>query len=188
MIAGLARAGQALGDKKALASAARAADFVLKEMRTKEGRLLRTYAAAPGEKPKARLNGYLDDYAYLTYGLLCLHDATGEKRWLDEARKLTDVMVAFHADKERGAFFYVSSDHEKLFARAKDQFDGAQPAGNSVAANNLVRLWAKTGEGRYEELARKTFRNLSGPLKSDPNSLSGLAEALGAYLEVKAKR
>ncbi len=93
MIAGLAAAGQALGEKKPIESAVRAADFVLQTLRTKDGRLLRTYGAAPGQKAEARLNGYLDDYAFLVHGLLGLHDATGEKRWLDEAKTLTDIMV-----------------------------------------------------------------------------------------------
>jgi uncharacterized protein YyaL (SSP411 family) len=188
MIAGLARAGYVVRDRAALDMAEKAADFVLKTMRTKEGRLLRAYAAVPGEKAKARLNGYLDDYAYLVHGLLCLHDATGERRWLNEAKKLTDTMVEFHADKERGAFYYTSRDHEKLFARAKDQYDGAQPSGNSVAAGNLVRLWEKTGEAKYEKLARSSFRALAGPLKIDPSALTGLADALGTYLEGKSRK
>src|SRR5262249_18599326 len=145
MIAGLARAGEALGDKKAIASATKAAEFLLKTMRTKEGRLLRSYAAAPGGKAQARLNGYLDDYAFLAHGLLALYDVTKEKKWLTEAKALTDTMVKYHADAKIGAFFYTSSDHEKLFARGKDQYDGAQPAANSVAAHNLVRLWVETG-------------------------------------------
>ena len=85
MIAGEAAAGMALGDKKPIETAARAADFILTHMRTKDGRLLRTYAAAPGQKPAARVAAYLDDYAYLIHGLLTLHDATGDKHWLDEA-------------------------------------------------------------------------------------------------------
>ncbi len=188
MIAGLAKAGSVLRDREALDLAEKAADFVLKNLRTKEGRLLRTYAAVPGEKAKARLNGYLDDYAYLVHGLLSLHDATGEKRWLDEAKKLTDTMVDFHGDKDRGAFYYTSRDHEKLFARSKDQYDGAQPSANSVAAGNLVRLWEKTGEAKYEALARKSFRAMVGPLKIDPSALTWLAEALGGYLEGKARK
>jgi uncharacterized protein YyaL (SSP411 family) len=188
MIAGLARAGQALGDKQALAAAARAADFLLKTMKTKEGRLLRTFGAAPGEKPRARLNGYLDDYAYLTHGLLALHDVTGQKRWLDEARALTDTMAKFHADEEGGGFYYTSRDHEKLFARAKDQYDGAQPSGNSVAASNLVRLWVKTGEARYATLAEKSFKSFSAALKSNPSSMTALADALAEYLQARVKK
>jgi uncharacterized protein YyaL (SSP411 family) len=185
MIAGLAAAGQALGEKKPIAGAARAADFVLKTLRTKNGRLLRTYGAAPGQKAEARLNGYLDDYAFLVHGLLTLHDATGEKRWLDEAKALTETMIQFHGDKERGGFFYTSNDHEKLFARSKDQFDGAQPAGNSLAARNLVRLWQKTGEEGYRRQAEKTFQALAAPLKANPSGLPALADALAMYLEAK---
>jgi uncharacterized protein YyaL (SSP411 family) len=188
MIAGLAAAGQALGDKKPIENAARAADFVLKTLRTKNGRLLRSYGAAPGQKAEARLNGYLDDYAFLVHGLLGLHDATGEKRWLDEAKALTDLAILFHGDKEQGGFFYTSNDHEKLFARSKDQYDGAQPAGNSMIASNLVRLGNKTGEERYTREAEKTFKALAASLKANPGSLPALADALGAYLDRKTAK
>jgi uncharacterized protein YyaL (SSP411 family) len=188
MIAGLAVAGQELGDQKAIASAVRAADFVLKALRTEKGRLLRSYGAAPGQKAEARLNAYLDDYAFLVHGLLCLHDVTPEKRWLDEAERLTDLMVKFHGDDKQGAFFYTSNDHEKLFARGKEQYDGAQPSSNSLTARNLVVLWKKTGEERYARLAEKTFQALAGPLKENPGSLTALADALGTYLEEKAAK
>ncbi|MFO0843233.1 MAG: thioredoxin domain-containing protein [Gemmataceae bacterium] len=183
MIAGLAKAGQALDDKKAVESAARAARFLLGTMKTKEGRLLRSYAAAPGEKPQARLNGYLDDYAYLVHGLLTLYDVTGEKAWLGEAKALTDTMAKYHGDAKGGGFFYTSSDHEKFFARAKDQYDGAQPAANSVAARNLVRLGRATGDAKYAALAEKTFKALAPTLKASPSSLPLLADALAVWLE-----
>ncbi len=187
MIAGLAAAGQALGDKKAIDRAVRAAEFVLKAMRTDKGRLLRTYGAAPGQKAEARLNAYLDDYAFLVHGLLCLHDATKEKRWLDEAKRLTDRMVELFGDEKQGAFFYTSSDHETLFARAKEQYDGAHPSSNSMAARNLVRLWQRTGENRYAQLAEKTFQALAGPLKENPGNRAALADALALYLDEKKK-
>jgi uncharacterized protein YyaL (SSP411 family) len=185
MIAGLAVAGQVLGDKKAVDRATRAADFILKTMRTDQGRLLRSYGAAPGQKAEARIPGYLDDYAFLVHGLLCLYDATKEKRWLEEAKRLTDSMVQFHGDDKQGGFFYTSNDHEKLFARSKEQYDGAQPSSNSMAAWNLVRLWKKTGEEKYRGLAEKTFEALAGPLKANPGSLAALADALEMYLEAK---
>jgi uncharacterized protein YyaL (SSP411 family) len=191
MIAGLARAGAALDDRETIGRAKKAADFTLTTMRGRapggSGRLYRSYAAVPGGKAQARLNGYLDDYAYLVHGLLTLHDVTGEKRWLNEARAMTDTMIKFHGDP-KGGFFYTSSDHEKLFARAKDQYDGAQPSGNSVAANNLVRLWVATGEARYDMLAEKTFRSFSPTLKTDPTHLTALADALALWLEKKGKK
>jgi uncharacterized protein YyaL (SSP411 family) len=185
MIAGYATAGRELEAPAYTATAARAAEFVLSHLRTKDGRLLRTYGAAPGQKAEARLNGYLDDYAFLVHGLLTLHDATGEKKWLDDAKALTDTMVLYHGDAEHGGFFYTSNDHEKLFARAKDQYDGAHPSGNSVAARNLVRLWQKTGAERYRALAEKTLKAFAAPLKANPTSLTTMAEALARYLDAK---
>jgi hypothetical protein len=187
MIAGFAVAGQALEEPKYVQAAARAADFLLKELRTKEGRLLRTYGAAPGQKATARLNGYLDDYAFLVHGLLCLHDATGDKKWLDEAKALTDTMMKWHGDKV-GGFFFTSNDHEKLFARAKDQYDGAQPSGNSLAARNLVRLWVKTGEASYREQAEKGFKVFATTLRTNATAMTTMAQALAEYLDAqKAK-
>src|SRR5262249_33401290 len=132
-----------------------------------------------------RLNGYLDDYAFLVHGLLCLHDATGDKRWLDESKALAETMIRYHADDKVGGFYYVSHDHEKLFARAKDQYDGAQPSGNSMAARNLVRLWTKTGEERYRALAEKTLKAFAGSLKNHGSSLTTMTEALALYLDAQ---
>jgi uncharacterized protein YyaL (SSP411 family) len=188
MIAGYAVAGQELHEPRYVEAAARAADFVLHTLRTKDGRLLRTFAAQPGQAGVARLNAYLEDYAYLVDGLLSLHDATEETKWLDEAKALTEVMVTFHADNEHGGFFFTSNDHEKLFARSKDQYDGVQPAGNSVAAGNLVRLWAKTGDDRYRALAEKTFRAFAGALKSNPTGLTAMAQHLGEFLDARQAR
>ncbi len=188
MIAGEAAAGMALGDKKPIETAARAADFLLTHLRTKDGRLLRTYGAAPGQKPAARVAAYLDDYAYLIHGLLTLHDATGDKHWLEEGRTLTDGMIRDYADKDAGGFFYTANDSEKLFARAKDQYDGAQPCGNSVAARDLVRLWIKTGEDKYAKEAVRTFKALALPLKNNPAALPALADALALYLDAKEKK
>src|SRR5262249_38877102 len=142
-----------------------------------------------GGKAEAKLNGYLDDYAYLVHGLLTLHDITGEKRWLDESKALTEVMLKFHGDEtpRGGGYFYTSSDHEKLFARGKDQYDGAQPSGNSAAAHNLVRLWQKTGEKRYCNEAEKTFKAFAGAMKVSPSSLTGMMEALALFLEAQKK-
>ncbi|MFL5340301.1 MAG: thioredoxin domain-containing protein [Gemmataceae bacterium] len=177
MIAGFAAAGKALNEPKYTDAAKKAAEFVLKSLRTKDGRLLRSYLDA------GRLNGYLDDYAFLTHGLLALHDATGEARWLAEAKALTDTMVKWHSDAEFGGFFYTSHDHEKLFARSKDQYDGAQPSGNSMAALNLVRLAAKTGDASYRELAKKSFESFGQALQTNPTGLTTMLLAAGEMME-----
>ncbi|MBA4065544.1 MAG: hypothetical protein C0501_17880 [Isosphaera sp.] len=182
MIAGYARAGQVFGNKEWVAAAAAAADFVLTKMRDKDGRLFRLYAAVPGEKPAARGTAFLDDYAYLTHGLLNLHDATGDKRWLDAAKELTDLSVRFHGDGDRPGFFYTPSDGEKLFARGKDAYDGVQPAGNSQTARNLLRLAAKTGDKAYRERCEKTVKGFALTLRTNPASLATMAQCLDELL------
>jgi uncharacterized protein YyaL (SSP411 family) len=181
MIAGYAVAGRLLREPRYVATAERAADFILRTLRTSDGRLLRTYAAAPGQPAQARVPAYLDDYAFLVHGLLYLHEATGTARWLDEAKALTEQMVRHFGD-EHGGFFYSATDAEKLFARAKDQHDGAQPSGNSVATMNLLRLAAKTGDNRYRSLAEKAMKAFSPTLGNNPESMSTMVAALDEFL------
>jgi hypothetical protein len=193
MIAGYADAAMALEKPEHAQTARRAAEFVLAHLRTKDGRLLRTTGGGlPGQPPVpiaqgAKLNAYLEDYAFFVHGLLKLHDATGEKRWLDESIALTDKMIDLYQDKEAGGFFYTSHDHEKLFARTKDQHDGATPSGNSLAAMNLVRLHQKTGAEKYRLKAEETFKAFGAALKMSPDSMSTLVQALALYVDAPAK-
>jgi len=184
MVAAYARAGEVLKEPKYIQSAERAADFLLSKMRAKDGRLLRVYAAKPGEKPEARGPAFLEDYAFLVHGLLNLHDTTGQAKWLDGAKALSDLMTRWHGDDDRGGFFTTPSDGEKLFARGKDYYDGAQPSGNGMAARNLVRLYAKTKDEKYRAAAEKTIRQFAGVLRTQPQAAPLTAEALDRYLEL----
>lgn len=183
MIAGYAEAGRTLDEPKYVEAAARAADFVLKHQRTKDGRLLRTYGAAPGQTPKAAVAAYLEDYGCLTHGLLTLNAANKDKKYLDAAVSLTDKMLELHGDKKVGGYYYTAHDAEKFFARSKDQYDGVQPSGNSVATRNLVRLWKVTGDERYEKEAERTFKHFAGSLKEHGPSLATMAQALDVWVE-----
>jgi uncharacterized protein len=187
MIAGYAKAGEVFQNPEYTAAAAKAARFLLDTMRDKNGRLYRLHAAVPGEKPAPRGNAFLDDYAFLFHGLLNLHDATGEKRWLDDARSIADTMIRWHGDKDLGGFFFTAHDHEKLFARSKDSYDGAQPSGNGMAARSLLRLAAKTGDTKYRDESVRTVRAFAGALKSSPGSMTGLARTLDDLLDLAAK-
>jgi uncharacterized protein YyaL (SSP411 family) len=185
MIAAFAVGGQVLKEAEYVQAAVQAADFILRHLRNRDGRLARTFGAAPGKTGEARLTAFLEDYAYLVHGLLCLHDATGDAKWLRDAKALTDTMIRYYEDKDRGGFFFTANDQEKLFARARDQYDSAQPSGNSVAAANLVRLWVKTGDVSYRALAEKTMKSFAGSLKANPSSLTAMARALALYLDAK---
>ncbi len=187
MIAGYAEAGRALKEPRYTERAAKAAAFVLQKQKTTDGRLLRTYGAQPGQKAESRVTAYLEDYAFLVHGLLTLHDVTGDKRWLNEARGLTDAMIRWYGDPKRGGYYFTPSDGEKFFARPKDQYDGAYPSGNSVAAQNLVRLWLATGDKKYEEEARRSLQAFAGAMKLNPSSLTAMSQALGEYVVAKAR-
>jgi hypothetical protein len=194
MIAGYADAAIALQKPEHAKTAEKAAQFVLKHLRTKDGRLLRTIGGGlpgtiSGQGPApAKIDAFLEDYAFLVHGFLSLHDATGNKRWLDEAVVLNDKMTELFQDKEAGGFFFTSHDHEKLFARAKDQHDGATPSGNSIAALNLVRLARKTGQVRYREQAEAVFKAFAATLKSNPETMATLVEALALWLDEPTKK
>jgi len=176
MIAGLADAGRLLKEERYIRAAARAADFVLAKLRRNDGRLLRTY-----RNGQAKLNAYLDDYAFLASGLIALHRATGEKKWLTAAAELTDKQIELFADKKAGGFFFTSGDHEKLIARAKDPIDGSIPAGNSVAAENLVYLGRELGRDRYLARAEDTIRAFASHVAAgSPRLATALARLLRA--------
>ena len=173
MISALADAGAVLERQDYLDAAAACADFVLRELRDGEGRLLRTW-----KDGQAKLNAYLEDHAYLVEALLSLYEATFEPRWFAEARATADAMTQRFADDERGGFFETSSDHERLVARRKDLEDNPIPAGNSSAAYALLRLAALTGEHEYERRAVSVFRLLHQLVGRHPLAFAHLLQAL----------
>ncbi len=138
MVAGLARAGQVLEDPAYVESAERAAGFLMDHMRDDQGRLLRSW-----RKGKASILGYLDDYAYTIDGLVRLHAATGQTRWLTAAIELTDRAIDLFGDEQAGGFYFSSTLHEKLLLRAKRSSGGGNlPDPNGVMAQVLVQLSA----------------------------------------------
>jgi uncharacterized protein YyaL (SSP411 family) len=172
MIRGLADAGRCLKNPQYTAAAERAADFVLNNLR-RDGRLLRTYTSG-----QAKLNGYLEDYVLLADGLIALHAATGSRRWLDTADDLTRKQIELYWDERNGGFYFTSSDHEQLIARRKDAFDGPIPAGNSVAAENLLTLAAALEKPDHRTRAEKTLQALAPRLSQSPASVPRAAHAL----------
>ena len=177
MIGSLAYGGKHLERPDYIAAAEKAADFILTRMR-KKGRLLRTY-----RQGAAKLNAYLDDYAFLADALVELHQVTGKPRWLDEAAALADTMIKFHKDPAGGGFYFTSSDHEELLNRVKDPTDRAVPAGNAVAAHALVRLGRLTGKTKYLDLAEETLQAFHGLVARSPGGMEHMLLAVGAYLD-----
>jgi len=173
MISALAEAGAVLDRSDLLDAARDAAAFVLDEMRTPDGRLLRTFNAG-----EARLNAYLEDHAFALEALLTLYEATFEERWFAAAREIADTIVDRFADPANGGFFSTSDDHEELVARRKDLEDAPIPSGGSAAAFGLLRLAALTGEARYEDHAVSQLRLLHEIAPRHPTAFGHLLQAI----------
>ena len=178
MLRSLAEAAAALGRKEYLAAAVANASFLLDTMRQAgDGRLLRTY-----KDGEAKLNAYLEDYALLIDGLLALHEATLDLRWLQEARSLADAMIDLFWDEDEEGFFDTGRDHEKLIVRPRDVFDNATPSGGSVAAEVLLKLGVLTGNQEYPRKATATLRSLRTVMAQAPLGFGQWLCALDFYL------
>lgn len=177
MIAGLADAGRIFENAEYVALAEKAADAVLEKLRTPDGRLLRTSSGG-----KAKLNGYLVDYAFLVDGLIALHEATGKEKWLTAADELTAKQIELFWDEKEKAFFFTSNDHESLIARAKNVTDGARPSGNSVAVDNLLYLAKHVDNADYRTKAKETINALGGIFKIAPSASPRMLTAAAKLL------
>ncbi|MBT5717779.1 MAG: thioredoxin domain-containing protein [Opitutae bacterium] len=173
MISTFAQSAKALNQKKYLNIAQKAADFCLSELRQKNGRLLKRW-----RKGKAGLPGHLEDYAFLTQGLLDLYEASFEIKYLRASIELVDLTLKHFEDRTEGGFFLTANDGEKLLIRAKEIYDGAIPSGNSVMALNLLRVHKITGKEEYLNSAEDLFSAFSGFLEKNPQGAEVLLHAL----------
>ncbi|HZM88987.1 MAG TPA: thioredoxin domain-containing protein [Blastocatellia bacterium] len=176
MLTAFAEAANILGRDDYREIAVRNAEFLTTEL-MRDGRLLRTYKAG-----QAKLNGYLEDYAYVIEGLLAVYEATFELRFFTRARELADTMIDQFWDEQDGGFYFTSSDHEELITRTKDYFDNATPSGNSVAAAALLKLAVLTQQHDYSNNAVTILRALRPAMSRYPSAFGYMLSALDFYL------
>jgi hypothetical protein len=138
-----------------------------------DGRLHRTFRAG-----EAKGTGYLEDYADVAHGLLELHVATGDLRWLREANRLGRLAVDLFADERHGGFFLSPADGEELVARKKDLEDHPTPSGNSMLAYVLLRLARIYGDDDLEHRAVGVFRLVHGAVTRAPSAFGHALTAL----------
>ncbi|MCA9014339.1 MAG: DUF255 domain-containing protein [Planctomycetaceae bacterium] len=178
MIEGMATAGRVLKRPDYTAAAEKSAQFILDQMRNDQGHLYRSYRGG-----QARLNAYLDDYAFLVQGLLALHEATGKQHWLDQARQLTDLQLELFWDQKDHGFYFTTHDHEQLIARTKNAYDAAIPSGNSISVRNLIRLSELTQTPKYRQHADESLQLFGRIIKRYPDRCAQLVQAVGEYLD-----
>ena len=153
MISALAIGGRVLGCEKYIEASEKTASFIFSKLVRDDGRLLARYRDGD-----AGILAYVDDYAFLIWGLIELYETTYKPIYLKRAIKLNDDLLKLFWDNESGGLFFYGSDGEQLITRPKEIYDGATPSGNSVSALNFLRLARFTGQHHLEEKAHSMFK------------------------------
>ena len=196
LVGSLAYGARALNEPRYAQAAREAASFLLERLqaaspaaggtsspagkvpaRSRDGRLLHRYR--DGE---ASIPAFLDDYAFFAWGLTDLYEATGEARWLAEAKRLTQEMVRLFWDDKAGGFFFSGDQNERLIAQTKELYDGALPSGNSVAALDLVRLGQLTMDKELQGHAERLVQTFSGQANQASSAFPQFLIALDCWL------
>ena len=170
MLAALAQAGR-------VGPATELALFLLGPLSTPDGRLHRTWRAGLGKG-----TGYLEDYADVAYGLMELHVASGDPRFLLESHRLATLAVDLFADDEAGGFFQSARDGEQLVARKKELDDHPTPSGNAMLAYVLMRLARIWGDDELERRGVSVLRLVRDALTRAPSAFGWLLVALDQHL------
>ncbi len=181
MISAFAKAAQALDEPRYLGAAERAMDFILSRMYDAgTGRLLRRYR--DGE---AAIHGFLDDYAFLIAALLDLYETDFDPQRIEMAITLANKMRELFEDPTEGAFYTTAAGDSSLVLRMKDDYDGAEPSGNSIALLDLLRLAHITDRAEYHDAAQKTLRALGPKMSSQPVAVPQMLVALDYSMAVR---
>ncbi len=173
MVAALAKGARVFDEPQYANAAKRAVDFILNNMLTSDGRLLHRYRDG-----QAALPAYIDDYAFLIYGMLELYETTFEVGCLETALKLNEDLIEHFWDENNGGFYFTADDAESILIRQKEVYDGAIPSGNSAAMLNLFRLGRITANHDLEEKAAQIGRTSSENARQSPLAYTQLLVAV----------
>ena len=178
MISAFALGGAVLGEERYGAAARRAAEFVLARMfDTQTGVLLRRFRAGDAAIP-----GFLDDYSMFAQALIDLYETQFDVRHLETAVRLTERQRELFEDRKDGGFFSTGDADGGLVMRIKDDYDGAEPSGNSVALNNLLRLVQFTDRSDFRESAERLLGAFAPRLSAAAATLPQMMGAAEFYL------
>jgi uncharacterized protein YyaL (SSP411 family) len=170
----LAEAAAATGRNDWLEAARANGEFLLRELRSTDGRWLRAWQQDHG----AHTLAFAADHASLVEAFTRLSEATGEARWILAAVETADSLLELFWDEAGSGLFTIGSDGEQLITRSKDLLDDATPSANSMAAVGLIRLAALTGVERYRERAEEIVRLLANAAGQHPTAFAHLLEAV----------
>ena len=176
MITALSLGGVVLSNSRYIENAKRCAELIETKF-FKDGGLFHRWHSNTVD-----IDGMLDDYAYLSLGLIALYEATLDKAYLTKAQALTDVMIEYFEDKQNGGFF-MSRASTKLFVRPMEIYDGAMPSGNSAVVVVLMKLFFITGNKSYEATAKRAILRYLPMVAKAPQGYTFFLYALKLYLD-----
>ncbi|HTR41973.1 MAG TPA: thioredoxin domain-containing protein, partial [Pseudomonadales bacterium] len=183
MLGAFAKAAVVLNEPKYKAAAEKNLKFIREKLWALGKKPSLFHRWRDGESDKTQL---LEDYAFLLGGVIELYEATLEPGHLDFAIELADTMLGKFFDAENGGFWQ-SDGSKDLILRLKDDYDGAEPSGNSVAVLSLLKLGAITGEKKYTRASEKTFKLFAEKLENFPQAVPFLLQALDFSLQEPAR-
>jgi uncharacterized protein len=173
MISAFALGGAVLDEPRYADAARRAAEFLIASAwDPKTGVLLRRY-----RQGEAAIPGFLDDYALFAQALLDLYEAQFDRRHLELAIAITEKMRERFEDLAVGGFFSTAEGDASLVLRVKEDYDGAEPSGNSVAVLNLLRLAQITNRAEFRQSAELTVKAFIPRLANVPAALPQMLAA-----------
>ena len=177
MITALAKGFRVTNEDLYLKTAEKCIAFIENKL-IKDGKLLRTY-----KNGTAKIQGYLEDYAYFANAILDIFEINPESKYLQRAKHLGNYLIEHFWDSEHNTFFMTADNHEKLIIRPKNNYDLSLPSGNSVAANLLLKLYHLTQDKKFLEISTKIMENQAQMAAENPFGFGNLLNTIFMYLE-----
>ncbi|MGI0004260.1 MAG: thioredoxin domain-containing protein, partial [Candidatus Nitrosotenuis sp.] len=177
MISAFAKGYRVTDERDYLEAAEKCVSFVEKNL-ISGTQLLRTY-----KNGKAKLNAYLEDYAYFINSLIDVFEITAEPRYMSLATHLGNHLIDHFWDEKTNSFYFTADDHEHLIIRPKNNYDLSMPSGNSVAANCMLKLYHLTQQNRFLEIATKTMESFALAAAENPFGFGYLLNVIYLYLQ-----
>jgi uncharacterized protein YyaL (SSP411 family) len=174
MISAFAKAFQAFGNASYIDKARRSADFIISNLYRPETKTL-LHRYRDGE---AKIDGTLEDYAFFTQGLIDLYESSFEDKYLDFSIKLTETVIKDFYDSVNGGFYDTTEKDKSILVRTKEDYDSAEPTGNSIAIMNLLRLSFITDNKDWFDKAYNSILAFSGKLEKMPYAMPQMLVAL----------
>ncbi|MDC0211272.1 thioredoxin domain-containing protein [Candidatus Nitrosopelagicus sp.] len=177
MISAFSKGYRISGNEKYLNAATNAAKYFTEQF-SKHGFMHRTFK---NDIPK--LNGYLDDYAYLVNSLVDVFEITSNAHFLDMAQKIGNYMIEHFWNETEKSFYFTADTHESLIVRPKNYYDLSVPSGNSVAANALLKLHHLVNDEKFLKISKQILELNGTSAAENPFAFGYLLNVMNLYLK-----